>query len=83
MTELLGTRIRQVREELGMTQADLALCHYTENAVIHFESDRVRQPNRIHSIAVALNVNPAWLAFGDEWAARERSGAVTTTASRA
>lgn len=84
MTESLGTRIRQVREELGMTQKQLAaLCHYTENAVIHFESDRVRQPNRIHSIAVALNVNPAWLAFGDEWAARERSGAVTTTASRA
>ena len=80
MTESLGTRIRQVREELGMTKKQLAaLCHYTENAVIHFEYDRVRQPTKIHSIAVALNVNPAWLAFGDEWATRERVVVVENT----
>ena len=71
--ENIGPRLRQTRLDRGLTQARLAERADTNQAVIQkIENGKSLRPRIIMDIASALDVNPAWLQFGEPWAARER-----------
>lgn len=80
MSELLCIRLRKVRNELRMDQSRLAqLASVSEKTVQVIEDGLKQFPQEIYALAKALDVNPAWLAFGDEWATRERVVVVENT----
>jgi transcriptional regulator with XRE-family HTH domain len=63
----IGERIRQARDEAGLTQktvADVVGC--TNNDISRYEHGRggVPQPARVALIAGVLGVSPGWLLFG-------------------
>jgi transcriptional regulator with XRE-family HTH domain len=71
--EYIGERLRLVRREKGLTQAELGELSGTNQAVIQkIENGNSLRPRQIMKIAQILEVNPAWLQFGDPWAIRER-----------
>jgi transcriptional regulator with XRE-family HTH domain len=71
--EYIGERLRLVRRERGLTQAELGELSGTNQAVIQkIENGNSLRPRQIMKIAQILEVNPAWLQFGDPWAARGR-----------
>jgi transcriptional regulator with XRE-family HTH domain len=56
-----------------LTQDGLAKEAGTNQAVIQkIENGKSLRPRLIMEIAEALNVNPAWLQFGEPWAQKER-----------
>ncbi len=60
-----------VRREKGLTQAELGEKSGTNQAVIQkIENGNSLRPRQIMKIAEILDVNPAWLQFGDPWADR-------------
>lgn len=62
----LGQRMRQRRQEKGWTQEQLAVRAGTNQAVIQkIENGKSLRPRKIDQIAAVLDVNPAWLMFGD------------------
>lgn len=62
----LGARLRRKRREKGWTQEQLAIQAGTNQAVIQkIENGKSLRPRKIHDIARVLEVNPAWLMFGD------------------
>ena len=62
----LGTRLRRKRREKGWTQEQLAIRAGTNQAVIQkIENGKSLRPRKIDDIARILDVNPAWLMFGD------------------
>ncbi|WP_260292210.1 helix-turn-helix domain-containing protein [Sedimenticola hydrogenitrophicus] len=66
----LGQRMRFRRQEKGWTQEQLAVRAGTNQAVIQkIENGKSLRPRKIDQIAAVLDVNPAWLMFGDELAA--------------
>jgi transcriptional regulator with XRE-family HTH domain len=66
----LGQRMRFKRLEKGWTQEQLAAQAGTNQAVIQkIENGKSLRPRKIDRIAMVLDVNPAWLMFGDESAA--------------
>jgi transcriptional regulator with XRE-family HTH domain len=66
----LGQRMRYKRLEKGWTQEQLAAQAGTNQAVIQkIENGKSLRPRKIDRIAMVLDVNPAWLMFGDESAA--------------
>ncbi|TVO69679.1 helix-turn-helix domain-containing protein [Sedimenticola selenatireducens] len=68
----LGVRVRRLREGVGFTQSNLAAMAGTNQAVIQkIENGHSTRPRVLSAIAVALNVNPAWLQFGDGFANKE------------
>lgn len=62
----LGARLRRKRREMGWTQEQLAIRAGTNQAVIQkIENGKSLRPRKIDEIAGVLEVNPAWLMFGD------------------
>jgi transcriptional regulator with XRE-family HTH domain len=65
--DTLGTRLRRKRRERGWTQEELALRAGTNQAVIQkIENGKSLRPRKIDQIAQVLEVNPAWLMFGEK-----------------
>jgi transcriptional regulator with XRE-family HTH domain len=64
--DTLGSRLRRKRRERGWTQEELALRAGTNQAVIQkIENGKSLRPRKIDEIAQVLDVNPAWLMFGE------------------
>ncbi len=71
--EHIGIRLRTSRREHGFTQDQLAREAGTNQAVIQkIENGRSMRPRHIMRIAEVLEINPAWLQFGEPWAERTR-----------
>ncbi len=71
--EHIGIRLRTSRREHGFTQDQLAREAGTNQAVIQkIENGRSMRPRQIMRIAEVLEINPAWLQFGEPWAERTR-----------
>jgi transcriptional regulator with XRE-family HTH domain len=67
--ENIGLRLRSARREKGLTQDELAKEAGTNQAVVQkIENGKSLRPRNIMDIAQVLNVNPAWLQFGEPWA---------------
>lgn len=67
----IGTRIRETRKAKGLTQVQLAALARTNQAVIQkIENGRSIQPRNIEDLAVVLEVNPAWLQWGEPYATK-------------
>lgn len=63
----LGERLRYRRRQMGWTQEQLAVQAGTNQAVIQkIENGKSLRPRKIDEIADVLEVNPAWLMFGDD-----------------
>lgn len=63
----LGERLRYRRRQMGWTQEQLAVQAGTNQAVIQkIENGKSLRPRKIDEIASVLDVNPAWLMFGDD-----------------
>lgn len=63
----LGERLRYCRRQMGWTQEQLAVQAGTNQAVIQkIENGKSLRPRKIDEIADVLEVNPAWLMFGDD-----------------
>ena len=63
----LGERLRYRRRQMGWTQEQLAAQAGTNQAVIQkIENGKSLRPRKIDEIASVLEVNPAWLMFGEE-----------------
>lgn len=72
-TKNIGNRLRRTRKELGLTQDQLAAQCGSKQAVIQkIENGKSLRPRQIEEIAKILNVNPAWLQFGEPWADKDR-----------
>ena len=59
-----GTRIRQAREQLGMTQEELgAACGTTKQTIFKYEAGIVTNipPDRVEKIAQALGLSPSYI----------------------
>jgi transcriptional regulator with XRE-family HTH domain len=55
-------RLRETRRARGLTQMKLAALAGTTQAVIQkIENGKSRQPRIMEDLAIALEVNPAWL----------------------
>ena len=67
----IGTRIRETRKAKGLTQVQLAALARTNQAVIQkIENGKSAQPRNIEDLAIVLEVNPAWLQWGEPYAAK-------------
>ncbi len=65
----LGERVRYKRHQKGWTQDQLAMHADTNQAVIQkIENGKSLRPRKIDKIAAVLDVNPAWLMFGESQA---------------
>lgn len=67
--ESLGKRIEETRRRRLMTQADLAeQARVSLITVTRLENDASTNPrmSTIKALAAALEVDPAWLLFGDD-----------------
>ncbi|MEJ1392575.1 MAG: helix-turn-helix transcriptional regulator [Candidatus Sedimenticola sp. (ex Thyasira tokunagai)] len=79
----IGSRLRQLRKEAGLSQGQLAVRAGTNQPVIQkVESGHSQRPRILPELAHALHVNPAWLQFGEPFAypkpplvVRDESGA--------
>jgi ribosome-binding protein aMBF1 (putative translation factor) len=72
----LGERLRRQRESYGLTQKILADMAGTNQAVIQkIENGKSIRPRILCALAVALDVNPAWLQYGDPYANKRVSEA--------
>jgi len=66
---LIGNRIKDTRLEKRLTQVQLATLAKSNQAVIQkIENGKSVQPRNIEDLAIALNVNPAWLQWGEPYA---------------
>ena len=71
--EHIGIRLRSARRDKGLTQDRLAKEAGTNQAVIQkIENGKSVRPRLIMEIAEVLEVNPAWLQFGEPWAEKKR-----------
>ena len=65
-----GQRLRQLRLERSLTQEELAALAGTKQAVIQkIENGKSRRPRILAELAVVLEVNPAWIQWGEPYAA--------------
>jgi len=63
----LGERVRYKRHQKGWTQDQLAMHADTNQAVIQkIENGKSLRPRKIDKNADVLDVNPAWLMFGEQ-----------------
>ena len=66
--EHIGIRLRQSRMQKGLSQAKLGQLSSTNQGVIQkIENGASLHPTKIMEIAEVLDVNPAWLQFGEPW----------------
>ena len=71
--EGIGIRLRETRIERSLTQEQLGELAGTNQAVIQkIENGKSFRPRLIMEIAESLEVNPAWLQFGEPWAEKKR-----------
>ena len=65
--ETLGQRLRESRSARGLSRATLGRsAQVSVGAIQHLEDERgVANAETIERLAVALDVSPAWLAFGE------------------
>lgn len=62
----LGTRVRAVREELGIEAADLAkAAGMAYSTLMDIENERQKRSTKLHRIAAVLGVHPDWLESGE------------------
>ena len=65
----IGKRIRQIRRDKDLSQEELAALAGTTQAVIQkIENGKSKRPRNLAEIAVAPQVNPAWLQWGEPYA---------------
>lgn len=70
--ESLAGRLRAVRIDRGLTQLELGKAALSNQAVIQkIENGRSLLPRIVFRLSVVLDVNPAWLLFGDAFASKE------------
>jgi transcriptional regulator with XRE-family HTH domain len=74
----IGTRLREARKSKGLTQELLGKAVGADKTYIQtIENGSSLWPTWIIDLAVVLDVNPAWLQFGEPWAEKERPGTST------
>ena len=62
---MIGKRLKQAREYLGLTQEELAeLVNISQTAIYKIEDGITQQPRSINKLAEALQVPPEWLQYG-------------------
>jgi len=65
----IGQRLRKLRRDLDLTQEELADLASTKQAVIQkIGNGKSKRPRVLADLAVALEVNPAWLQRGEPFA---------------
>ncbi len=65
----IGTRLREARIAKGITQEELGELAGTNQAVIQkIENGWTLRPRMVDGLALALDVNPAWLQWGEPFA---------------
>lgn len=65
----IGERLREVRLSHGLTQEKLGELAGTNQAVVQkIENGKVWHPRVVAGLAIALDVNPAWLQWGEPFA---------------
>ncbi|KLE93106.1 XRE family transcriptional regulator [Klebsiella aerogenes] len=65
--ETLSDRVKKRRNELNLTQAELAELSGTKQQTIQqVESGLTKRPRKIIELAVALRCEPTWLLFGEQ-----------------
>ena len=70
--EQIGIRLREARQARGFTQEELGELAGTNQAVVQkIENGVTRHPRMVDGLAVALEVNPAWLQWGEPYAVKE------------
>ena len=67
----IGTRLREARKAKGITQAELGKLAGTNQAVIQkIENGWTLRPRMVDGLALALDVDPAWLQWGEPFAVK-------------
>ncbi len=67
----IGARLREARKAKGITQEKLAKLASTTQAVIQkIENGKAIHTRIVDRLALALQVNPAWLQWGKPFAGR-------------
>lgn len=65
----IGQRLRQIRQARHFTQVELAaLAGTTQASIQKIENGVSIRPRILPALAVALEVNPAWLQWGEPYA---------------
>jgi transcriptional regulator with XRE-family HTH domain len=68
----IGARLREARISRGLTQVELAKLAGTNQAVVqHIENGVTRHTRMVGGLAIALDVNPAWLQWGERFASMQ------------
>lgn len=74
-----GDRIKVSRQQLGLTQAELAKsCGLAQSAIGNLESGIRKSPKHILIIAKALNVDAMWLQYGHAQSSMQAAAMQTT-----
>ena len=64
---LFAERLRYIRAQRGMSQAALArACGLSQSAIANYENGSRKSAKDVFRLAESLNVNPMWLALGEE-----------------
>ena len=67
----IGTRLREARLAKGITQEKLATLAGTNQAVVQkIENGKAIHTRIVDRLSLALQVNPAWLQWGEPFAPR-------------
>ena len=67
----ISTRLREARTARGLTQAELGKLAGTNQAVIQkIENGWTLRPRMVDGLALALDVDPAWLQWGEPFAVK-------------
>ncbi|WP_163836117.1 LexA family protein [Spartinivicinus ruber] len=62
---MIGKRLKQAREHLGLTQEELAeLVSVSQTAIYKIEDGITQQPRSTKKLATTLKVSPEWLQYG-------------------
>lgn len=65
----IGARVCEIRKERKLTQQELGELAGTNQSVIQkIESGKSKNPRIVEGLALALEVNPAWLQWGQPYA---------------
>jgi len=62
----IGTRIREARTALGLTQTELGkLAGFDQSVVQNVEDGVLWHPSVVSELAVAMDLTPAWVQWGE------------------